>query len=183
MRLTEFVSADPFMEGGGWRQELVAGTVRTLEPRGEAVVDRTLSLATAVASCLKRAKGKGRITMGSGLGMERPEGDEFRVADLILALPDDAGRRFHAAAVFVIVGDVDRLTDDEQGRLEVFKAGPAVREILLLAAETVACRHLRKFADGWSEQVWRAGAVPLATLSTSLFLAAVYPEHFPEESG
>jgi hypothetical protein len=184
MKLHEFTSANPFMAQGEWRQELVAGEVRTVAPHDPATVGRIMALSNALAACLRRSKSPGAITLGSGIGVEHPDGDHFRIADVVLSLPQKRGGRSKPAALFLVVGDAESLTMEEEERLALFQSSRQVKEILIFSLWPPYGRHLRLFSEGWSESVYDlpAADMRLACLSASLFMSQIYPPEEPDDS-
>lgn len=183
MRLTlqEFVSANPYMAEGGWRQELVRGEVRTLPPPAEAAYLRGFALAAALAACVRRAKVSARVETGGGIGVPGEEGDDFRVADVVIGLPDRSGRRHEAALAAFVVADADRLDEAAADRVEVFRRARTLKDILVFSASDPACRAYRRLGTDWSEEL-HLGAEALirpAAIRATLSMLSVYPELEP----
>ncbi|WP_207482437.1 hypothetical protein [Arenibaculum pallidiluteum] len=181
LRLAEFVSANPYMSESGWRQELVAGEVRVLGNRSEEIAERTLGLSAAFASCIRRAKIDARIEMGVGIGIEDPEGDHYRVADLVLALPDGKRRRRVPAVACLVVADADAPGAEAEERLAVFSRRPGLCDLLVFSAGAPLCRSRRRIGDGWFEERVEGidATVRLASVPASLFLASAYADLDP----
>jgi len=179
IRLAEFVSANPYMPEGGWRQELEAGVVRTLPPPSPDMAWRAMTVSSALAACLRRSKLPGRISTGTGIGVEAPEGDHFRLADVVLSLPDKSGRRQEPAVVCLVVPDADAPDADAAARLAVFRRCRTVRDMLAFSAASPVCRVERRVGGSWSEPERVEGfdaAVRLMSLSGSVLLASAYSD-------
>lgn len=182
MRLKEFVSANPHMDSTGWRQELVGGTVVTLPARPEGLQMRSLSVFGALAGCARRADGKQRIDSGSGIGVEAPEGDHFRIADVIIQLPGKMAKRFDPVLVALVVEDAAALAAEDAARLDIYRRHRTVKEVLLFSADRAVCAVHRRFGGAWSDDVVTGAdaTVRLGSLGVSLLLLTAYPDLAPE---
>lgn len=182
MRLKEFVSANPHMEGAGWRQELVGGEEVVLPARPENLQQRSLSVFGALVGCARRADGKQRIDSGSGIGIETPDGDHFRIADVIIQLPGKMARRFDPVLVALVVSDVDALAAEDAARLDVYRRHKTVKEVLLFSADRAVCGVHRRFSGAWSDERVSGGdaTVRLGSLGVSLLLLTAYPDLAPD---
>ncbi|WP_445681217.1 hypothetical protein [Radicibacter daui] len=183
MRLTEFVSANPMMAAGSWRQELVAGEPVQLPLRSEEWVGRCLSVFGALSGAVRRAKSGQRIELGSGVSWTDEAGaDHFRIADVIVATPPKVGRRYDNTLIALVVEDATALDAAEEGRFAIYKRQKGIREVLLFSAGKPLAVHWRQIGGEWSEnRLEGQGAVMrLASVKASVSLLSVYTDLEPE---
>lgn len=180
MRLRNFVSADPrTMAPGTWRQELVAGAVVPVPERPEAVVDRGLCVLSTLTQCVRRAKKDFKVVSGSGIGVESPEGDNYRVADVIVSVPARPRGRQETLLIAHVLGSLDDDPEEVARRVAVYRGDRTVKEILLFAADRAVCDiHRRVGGGGWSEDRFEGldATIRLLSVKTPLMLLSVYSD-------
>jgi uncharacterized protein involved in tellurium resistance len=183
MRLTEFVSANPMMAAGSWRQELVAGQPVQLPVRPEAWVGRCLSVFGALSGAVRRAKSGQRIELGAGVSWTDEQGaDHFRIADVIVATPPKVGRRYDNTLIALVVADARSLDEAEAGRFAVYVRQKGIREVLLFSEGKALVAHWRQIGGEWSvdEAEGQKAVIRLSSIKASLSLLSVYTDLEPE---
>lgn len=178
MRLEHFISAHPLMDSDTWRQELVRGEVVPVTQRPPAVTARSIEVLTALTGAVRRAKGGPfGIISGSGVGRESEEGDDFRLADVLVQAPvSKTGKRKETVLIANVLNDVDAHDDAVDDRIAVYKSQKHIKEILIFDAERPVCIAHRLVGGSWSsERIEGTGAtMRLRTLAVTLMMLSVY---------